>query len=88
MGPFLNKGQPPYQLRKYYVGSPSPMSPPDKRKECHSEAFIYILDEIILYITNYHDYFDGENVLKQVSEHFLAIIRSEWPSIPQYLFES
>jgi hypothetical protein len=38
--------------------------PPNKRKECHSEAFMYIPAEIILYITDFIEYFDDARVLK------------------------
>jgi hypothetical protein len=36
---------------------------PNKKEECHSKAFIDIPDEIILYIIDFLDYFDGANVL-------------------------
>jgi hypothetical protein len=73
--------QSPNQLRKSQVDSPN------KRKEYHSKAFIDILDEIILYILDFLDYFDGENVLKQINNHFHKIIESKWLLIPQSLFE-
>jgi hypothetical protein len=60
---------------------------PNKKEECHSKAFIDIPDEIILYIIDFLDYFDGANVLKQVNNHFQEIIEPKWPSIPRYLFE-
>jgi hypothetical protein len=63
------------------------MSPPYNWKGRHSGELKNIPGEIILYITSYLDYFDGTSVLKQVNKHFLVIIRSEWPLIPQYLFE-
>jgi hypothetical protein len=66
---------------------PSPLNPSNKREERHSKAFIDIPDEIILYILDFLDYFDGTNVLKQVNNHFHEIIESKWPSIPRYLFK-
>jgi hypothetical protein len=72
--------QPPNQLRKSQVDSPN------KRKECHSGAFMYTPGEIILYILDLLEYFDGANVLKQVNKHLHEIIEPEWPPIPQDLF--
>jgi hypothetical protein len=56
----LNEEQPSCQLNK---------------KVCHSGGLMYTPAEIILYITDFTEYFDGANVLKQVNKHLHKINR-------------
>jgi hypothetical protein len=67
-----NEEQPSHQLNK---------------KVCHSGGLMYTPAEIIIYITDFTEYFDGANVLKQVNKHLHKIIESGWPPIHQDLFE-
>jgi hypothetical protein len=91
MSLFPNKEQknkkeqpPPYQLGVYPV-SCSPASLPDGWKKHKPKSFIFIPEDIILVIADYLSRSDRQ-VLEQVSEYFLSIIRSKWPPKPEYLF--
>jgi hypothetical protein len=80
MGQFINKEQPPYQLKRYLVGPSSSMESLDNWKGRYPGEFTSTTDDAFLLMVNYLNYFDI-GALEQVCKPFFVIIRLKGPKI-------